>query len=902
MDRKEAGWRPIWRRVFSPRQMREDIEDEIAFHIEGKVDALVSQGMTEGEAREEALRLFGNQMRIKAEMAAASRTRIKRKKREVTVDSILRDLRYAARQITRNPGFSFLLTLTIAVAVGGNVAIFSVLEGIVLRPLPYPEPEELVAVWNRPETEDWRQPFSGPDYLDVRAQIQGLEDVGAIRTSSFNVAGEGEPTRVQGSQCTASILKLLGVPPLHGRFFEEENELEGNQHVVVLSHGLWQTRYAGDPGIIGQTVLIDGAPHEILGVMPEGFRSPTPWGGRDNARFWVPLVLPRDGSTRGSHWIGSFGRLADGVSIQEAGAELEVIAAQLAEEYPDTNARTNMFLEPMMARTLGSVQSAVLFLVAIVGLVLLIACANVGSMLLARGMNRAPEFAVRASVGAGKKGIVGQLLTESLLLAALGGGVGIALAYWGVDAIRAVMPEDIPRAQLIQVNLKVLGFAVLVTGATGLLVGLAPALFLTRSNLAEVIKHGRASRGGGRSKLLSGLVAAQLAMGFVLVNSAVLLVASYRNVMNQDHNFATEKVLVAYLPLAGPDYEEFQDRQRYYDEVLERTRALPEVVRAGLTAKLPLRGGSNGGVLVKDEVYDPSVHTGLVEYTFIGEDYHETMGIRLLAGRTLERRDMDESAVTAERDTISGEYPIVINRAMAERYWPDEDPLGQVVRPNWREAYFRATVVGVVEDVRQWGAERDAVPEMFFPYTGRVWGAWDQFLTVQAAGDPEALAPTISEIMQEADPNIPRPSPYTMARVLEEQTAGRRFSMLLVGLFALTALLLIISGTYGVVSYAVTERTHEIGVRMTLGADKSKVARLFLRRLGYLVVPGLAVGTLGAFGAARITRSMVYGISAMNPIFLGAAAAVMILVALSATIVPVTRATGVDPLDAMRVD
>jgi hypothetical protein len=326
------------------------------------------------------------------------------------------------------------------------------------------------------------------------------------------------------------------------------------------------------------------------------------------------------------------------------------------------------------------------------------------------------------------------------------------------------------------------------------------------------------------------------------------------------------------------------------------------VERAGLTSKLPLRGGSNGGVLVQDQLYDPATSSGLVEYTFVGDDYHEAMGIPLLAGRTLDRRDMDMAAAMDQEDSVTVELPIVINRAMAEKFWPDGDPLGELVRPNSRAEYFRATVVGIVEDVRQWGPERPALPEMFFPYTGEVWGTASMILTVRASGEVEALSPSIRQAVRELDSAIPVPAPYTMARVLQESTAGRRFSMLLVGLFAATALILIVAGTYGVVSYAVSQRTHEIGVRVTLGANKGQVARLFIERLGLLVGPGLLVGVLFAWGASVLTGSMVYGISSLSPLHMAAAGGVMVLVALSATVVPVMRATGVDPLEALRVD
>lgn len=825
-------------------------------------------------------------------------------------DRFRQDLRFALRQIARHPGFSALLIFTVSIAIGANVAIFSVLEGVVLRPLPYPDADRLVAVWETPEGEGWRQPFTGPDYLDVREQSETLEGMGVVTTTSFNLSGGDEPTRIRGAQCTASLLELLGVPPIHGRWFTEDEEFEGQERVVILSYGLWQSQFGGDPEVVGRTAVIDGEAHEIIGVMPESFRSPTPWGGRDNARIWVPLVLPRDGSTRGSHWLGAFARLAPGADANGAEAELGVIASQLSEAYPDTNSRTRMLVEPFMARTLGSIRSTLFYLLAVVGLVLLIACANVGSMLLARGMNRASEFAIRASVGAGKEGLVRQLLTESLTLALLGGVLGLILAFVGLEALKAIMPGSIPRGHLIEVNLQVLGFAFLVTALAGVLVGLAPAFFLSRTNLAEVIKQGRASRGGSQNRLLSGMVMAQLAVGFILVNSAAVLAVSYRNVMGQPQHIAADEVLVAGLPLAGPAYEESENRRAFYDELLARVRQLPGVERAGLTSKIPFRGGSNGGVLVRDQVYDPAVQHGLVEYTFVGEDYHEAMGITLLTGRTLKARDVDLSAAARASsegdeegaDTGPLEVPVVVNQAMAERYWPGEDPVGQIIRPNWREAYFRATVIGVVEDVRQWGPEQDPISEMFFPYTSEVWGAQDQHLILRASGDPESLAPLVREAIREVDPGIPTPAPYTMATVLEDGTAGRRFSALLVGLFALTALVLIVAGTYGVVSYAVGQRTHEIGVRMTLGADRGRVAALFLRGLSLLVLPGLGVGILGAWGASRVTRSMVYGIEAMSPIHLGLAGGIMVMVALAATVVPVRRATAVDPLKALSAD
>ena len=895
-------WRVVWRLLLSKKQMDADIEDEIAFHIEGQVDALMESGFSEDQARELVHRRFGDERRIKAQMAAASRERIQKRKGEVTMDSMIRNVKYALRQMVRYPVFSTLLVLTIAVAIGGNVAIFSVLEGIVLRPLPYPEADRLVAVWETPEDRRWYQPFSAPDYVDVRRQVESLEEIGVMASRWFNFSAGDEPVRISGGHSSASLMSLLGVRPIHGRLYDETEEIEGNNRVVVLSYGLWQSQFAGDSNVIGTRVTIDGAPWEIIGVMPESFRFPTPWGGRDVSRLWAPLVIPQDPGGRSSHWLGAFARLADGATIEGAEAELGGIALQLAEAYPNTNAQTRMWVQPIMSRTLGRISGMVVFLLMIVGTVLFIACANVASMLLARGMNRASEFAIRASMGAGSRGLVGQLLTESLVMALLGGGVGVLLAYWGVDALKAILPDNVPRVELIQVNGNVLVFAFFVTVATGILVGLAPSLFAAKANLVETIKHGRASRGGRKNRFLSRMVAAQLALGFVLVNSALVLAASYARVMEQPTNFSTEEVVVTGISLAGPAYETPLQRRLFYQGLVDRVRGLPGVTSAGLTSKLPLRGGTNGGVLVRDQIYDPKIQEYLVEHSFVGDGYFEAMGIPLLAGRTFDQRDMDMAAVMAEDDSATVELPLVINRAMAEEMWPASEALGQLVRPYSDVEYYRARVVGIVETVRQWGPDQAPLPEVYFPHTAELWGTISAQLVVRAGGDPENLSSSIRGALDELDTTLPMATPTTMGRVLEESTAGRRFSMLLVSLFAVTALLLIVAGTYGVVSYSVSQRTHEIGVRMTLGADRSRVAVLFLKRVGVLIAPGMAFGLLGSLAISLTVRHMVYGISPLSPFHMGLAAGVMILVSLAATVVPVLRATGVDPLDALRVD
>ena len=830
-------------------------------------------------------------------------------------DRLIHDIRFAFRQIVRHPGFSLRLTVTVAVAIGANVAIFSVLEGIVLRPLPYQDSDRLLAIWESPEGNRRTQPFSSPDYFDVREQSGTMDEVGAVHQRFVNLSGDGDPQRLRAGAATASLMTLLGVQPELGRLFLEEEELEGNDRVAILSHGLWQNEFGGDPDIVGQTTMINGQASEIIGVMPASFRFPTPFGGRDRTRLWQPLVLSRDNDQRSSHWLGVYGRMADGVTPEAVESELGIIAMQLAEAYPASNAQTRMWVQPMMERTLGGVQSTLIYLLVIVGLVLLIACANVAAMLMARGMTRSSEFAIRASIGAGRRGLIRQLVTESVLLCGLGGVAGVAMAYWGVGAIKLVLPNNIPRTTEIGVNLQVLGFAAGVTLLTGLLVGLAPAMFAARTNLATVIKQGTSARGGGagRNRILSGLVAAQLAIGFVMVNAALLLAASYSRVMNQETNFATDEVLVASLSLAGPAYDARDQRRAFLEEVVSRTRALPGVTRAAVTSKLPLNGGTNGGVLVREQVFDPDVQQNWIEHSFVDEEYHTAMGIPLLSGRLFDRRDLEEAAAAAEAreaeqaqdpeaEAPPMEVPILVNRTMAEEKWPNANPLGEIVRPSSETEYYRARVVGVVEDVRQWGAEREPIGEMYFPHTAELWGPIWANLVVRASGDPVTLVPALRQVVHEVDDQIPVGTPFTMAQALRNATASRRFSMMLVGMFAATALLLIVAGTYGVVAFSVSQRVHEVGVRMALGADRGRVMRLFMRRATWLFVPGLFLGLIGSMSAAGLTRSRVYGISALSPTYLVAAGVIMLLVGVAATAIPVVRATRVDPLEALRAE
>ncbi|HSG82521.1 MAG TPA: FtsX-like permease family protein, partial [Gemmatimonadota bacterium] len=545
-------------------------------------------------------------------------------------------------------------------------------------------------------------------------------------------------------------------------------------------------------------------------------------------------------------------------------------------------------------RSLGYVRSFLVILLFVVGLVLLIACANVAAMLLARGTTRLTELAIRASLGAGRGRLIRQLLTESMVLSALGGLIGILLALWGVDVIKGRIPSYIPRVEGIRIDGGVLLYTILITAATGLVFGLLPALLASRTDLIGSLKEGRGSQVGGRkhNRILGALVIGQLAIAFVLANGAGLLIVSYSNVSRLPRGFDTDQVLVAGISTNGPGYEETEQRVAFWDRLIERVEALPAVEFAAATNKLPMRGGNNGSVLVEGETYDPESRRPLVEYSYVSPHYFQAMGIALLSGRLLTEDDR------IAPQAADGVRSVVINQAFADRYWPGENALGKRIRENEETPGWSATVVGVVENVPQWGLEYRPLPEMYFHFDNEVW-TFTQ-LVVRLSGEPLALTGALREVLRDLDDQVPLAGVRTMADAVKKATERRRFFMLLVSLFAVTALILVVAGTYGVMSYYVSRRTHEIGLRLALGADSKRVLRLFLSRGLLLVALGLVIGLGGSLAAARLTSSMVFGISPFDPWFLVQGAILMMLVALAAITVPVLRATRVDPNAALR--
>jgi len=681
----------------------------------------------------------------------------------IMFETLARDLRLALRQLAGQPGFSLFVVLTLAVGIGPSVAIFSVLKALVLQPFYYPEPDRLVQVWETDISERSNQPFTSPDYYDVREQNTTFKELGLYTTRIFNLS-DGEPLRVQGISCTASVLRAYAVMPARGRWFTDEEEQEGRHRVAIISDALWKSRYGSDPQIIGRKIRLNAEEHDVVGVMPAEFHFSSPWYRGRGFELWTPILLSREEDARGYHSFLAVGRLKDGVDWQSAETEIRGIAARLADAHPKTNTRTQMWIMPFALEIVGRFVGQLFILALTVGFVLLVACANVAGMLLAKGAGRQTETAVRISLGAGRRHIVSSLLAESLLLALLGGMAGVLLAHWSLDLLRNLIPPNFPGSEAIGIDTPVLIFSLGTAMLAALLFGLAPALTASRTPVVEALKEGGGSRTAARvrTRTLRFLTVAQIALALMLTNGAVLLFKSYRNVLSLPQAFDTEDVLTAEIWLWGPRYETDEEKSAFWEQLVERVRALPGVEHAAVASKLPLEGGTNGSILVDGEIYDPQVMRPLVEQSWVSGGYFDAMGIPFLAGRTLTRADeaMDDKGV-------------VVNRALVDRYWPGENAIGKRIRNNGDPTVWSFTVVGVVENVRQWTATHHPLPEMYTTYGSRP--RVRAMLVVRSRLDPLNLVPAIRQEVAGIDPDIPLSDVSTMADVFAGSTRGRHF-------------------------------------------------------------------------------------------------------------------------------
>jgi putative ABC transport system permease protein len=810
--------------------------------------------------------------------------------RGALLTDLARDIQYSIRTLVRTPGVTVLTILILAMGIGANTAILSVFKAVFLEPLPLPQPEELTFIWNTNARRGGFGPSSFPDFLDWQAQNRTLEAMGAFGGTYLNLTEGDEPVRIRGAHATSSVFDVLGVQPALGRAFLPEEDLSGIP-VVLLSHTLWKERFGAETDIVGSTIGVNGAPHTVIGVMPEGFVHPTPWGFNDPYQAWIPLRSDAWVKNRNSYSYQVIARLRDGVSIGTAQADLDQVSIRLEDEYPVTNVDQRAWVVPLHGLLFGEAGFQIILLLLAAGAVLLIACGNIASFQLARANSRRVEMAVRASLGASRGRVIRQLLTESTMIALAGGFAAVFLAYWSLGLLKALLPPTIPRTGDIRLDAIVLIFAAAISLGTGVLFGLAPALAASRTQLTEVLKEGQKTvqTGWGRLRMQNAFVIAQFALGLVLANAGLLLIQSYATLTEVDQGFDREQTLTMALSLDGERYDEGQERQAFYDELMPRLEAIPGVTSAAATSKLPLLGGTNGPSITEERyAQDPNQDGILTELSVVVGNYFQAMGIPLLAGRTL---------LPEDADTVNA--GVVINETAARRFWPGEDPLGKRFGfggdpPSW------LTVVGVVGDVRQWGAERAPRPEVYTDY--RLNSRTRMLLTLSADGDPATLIGPAREAVLSVDPLQPVSEVTTMGQILSAQLSGREFYTLLITLFSLLALVLAAAGIYGVMSYFVVRRTRELGIRLALGAGHSGVVSLVVRRALWIVGFGLLLGMGGIFVSTRIIGSLLYNIRPLNVPTILYGVGFLMVVGVVASLIPAFRTTRISPVTALRME
>jgi putative ABC transport system permease protein len=759
--------------------------------------------------------------------------------------------------------------------------MFSVINGVLLRPLAFPQPERLITVYEI-VPRFGRFSVAPATFLDWRRQNTTLERLIAYTSFGATLNAADAADRLSAASVSWDFFDALGVPPALGRGFRQEEDVPGKSNVVVLTHGTWQRRFGGDPQILGRAVTLNGEPTIVVGVMPEGFSFPS-----RQTELWMPLALDQAKASRGGHFLSVVGRLKPGVTIDQADADVKTISERLAVQYPQQSANESAGVIPLQADIVGDSRAALWTLMAAVGVVVLIACANVANLLLVRGAIRAKEIAIRTALGAARTRLVLQMLAESLVLSLGGGGLGLLLAYYALPPIRTLSAGSIPRVNDITLDATVLLFVFGISVITGLLFGMAPAWHAARSGQAEVLKEGgRSSRGRATGWIRSGLLVTEVALSIVLLAGAVLLLRSFARVTSVDPGFRPDNVLTFRVALPNAVYRDRHQRIAFYDALLEKLGAHPQVTAAGMTQTLPMRGDYYLSVLIQGRP-EPKPGEGLsASYRVVSPDYFRTLGIPLTRGRTFSARDTEKSPMVA-----------IVDDAFVDRHFPDADPIGQRIDiGNGTDGFYE--IVGVVGRVRHDGLARTATPTMYVPYKHDLFG--QMVIVARTAGEPMLLAAAARQLVREIDPALPAFAITPLSEVVSDSVAQRRFSMLLLGVFAAVAVFLAAVGLYGVVAYAVSQRTQEIGVRLAIGAQRRHVMNLIVGGGMRLALAGVAIGIAGALGLSGFLEAMLFDVRPLDPASYTVTAAILLSVAALACYVPARRAMRVDPIVALR--
>jgi putative ABC transport system permease protein len=797
--------------------------------------------------------------------------------------TLWQDLRYGARILFKNPGFTLIAVITLALGIGANTAIFSLVNAVLLRALPFAEPERLVWTWGEFSGGN-RASTSPPDFLDYRVQSRTFEELAAMQFNSFNLTGAGEPERIIGSTVTANFFRALGVKLIHGRAFLPEEERSGPAQVAIISRESWQRRFGGDPQIIGKTITLDGRNHTIVGVAPEATRV------LQDAEIWTPLTFDHPGmKIRRFHFLRAIGRLKQGVTLQQAQADIDAVCAGLEKLYPESNKDWRLRLVPMREYLVGDTRRPLYILLGAVGLVLLIACANVANLTLAQAARRQKEVALRHALGANRMRLIRQLLTENVLLSVTAGGLGLLLAQWGADLLMALAPDTITRVGELELDNRVLGFTLLVSLLTALFFGLAPALQSSRPDLNERLKEG--GKGGDSSSRLgrarNALIVIEVALALVLLIGAGLLIKSFRLLQEVDPGFDPRNLLTMRLFLPLSKYEEPQRRQAFFEQILRRIEALPGVRAVGTSTWIPTLGGGDTYFTIEGKPFPDPNRKVTAFNPSVSHDYLRAMKIPLIKGRHFtEPETKEEKAKT-----------VIINEAFARAYFADDEPLGKRLIIDMGEPWT-CEIVGVARDTTQLALDVGAFPMMYLPSIRAGVAA----IVVRTTGDPLALTASVRAAVREVDRDQPIANIRSMDQILSSMAGEARFRTLLLGVFATVALFLSAIGIYGVIAYSVAQRTREIGIRIALGAQIRDVLGLVIWHGMKLALIGVGFGIAGALAVTRVLSSLLFNVSATDPLTFIGVATLLVLVALLACYLPARRATKVDPMIALRCE
>lgn len=885
-----------FRQMFGRRRIYNDLAEEMQEHLEERTEQIMrTEGVTRRDAENTARKAFGNP------------TLMEQRSREVwqwpSVESVWADVRFALRQMRKAPSFACTIVLLLGLGIGSITALFSLVDAVLLRPVPYPEPSSLVIPWNVPplgvDVGFAKTPWSPIQFQAMEQETKTYRFLGAFEGSNFNLTGSGDPAMLEGARVSWGFFPALAVQPEQGRFFTRDEDIPGHEREVVLSDALWRNRFHADSSILNHVIRLNGAPYTVVGIMPRGFgfpranEMPGDFTFAAETQLWVPLALPAVTPMFTPSELAVIARLQPGISVAQAQAAMDLFAEREDRQMPTAKGWSGSRVTPLQEQVVGDSRKPLFLMLSAVALVLFIVCFNVAGLLLTRSLTRQREFTIRAALGSGRARVLRQLLTESLLLAFAGCIAGIGVAAAGIQLVKLFAPQTLPRLHEAGIDFRVFGFAFGLTLVTGVLFGLAPAMGAVRTNLVESLKDGGQKSGTGASqpRLRSALVVAQIALAFMLLIASGLLVRTFYQLMAADAGFHPEHVLTFQLSLPDSQYPDRDAIARFYQDALPRLRSIPGVESAGITEAIPMGGATESGVM---RIMGRPVRKGdrppIVNYTVISPGLFSALGTPILRGRDV-----------LDSDVLSATPVTIVNRALARKYWPNEDAIGkQVLVPSQR---IPATIIGIVADIKRSSLREVPGPEMFEPYTQNVWPSLALMQVVlRTRSEPTVVINTARQVIGQIDPGIPLANISTLETLTGTAMAGERFSMLLVGFFAALSAFLAAVGIYGVISYSVAQRTREIGIRVALGAQRVHVFNTVVRNGLQLSALGILIGIIGALGTGRILTSFLYGVSATDPLTFICVSVFLAAIAVGASFFPARHAATVDPLVALRND